>query len=125
MSKAWAGAEVRRAFEPFLTEEGDAVDMDLVLAAAGRAEHSGEAVSAPVTDRPDIEDMSRADLVALVRHHHSWAGLMDLLDEHWPEDVFPTVPDREDRDPGARIVSLLRWLDAERAGDATVTSRQP
>jgi hypothetical protein len=50
--------------------------------------------------------------------HHSWAGLMALLDEHWPEDIFPTrYPDDIKRGAGARIVSLLRWIDRLR-GDA-------
>lgn len=43
--------------------------------------------------------------------HHSWAGLMALLDEHWPEDIFPTREDDIRRDAGARIVSLIRWVD--------------
>lgn len=41
----------------------------------------------------------------------SWAGLMELLDEHWPADLFPTLEDDPERDAGARIVSLLRWVD--------------
>jgi hypothetical protein len=41
----------------------------------------------------------------------SWAKLMAMLDEAWPEDIFPTLPDREGRDEGPRIVSLLRWVD--------------
>ena len=49
---------------------------------------------------------------------HSWAGLMELLDEHWPADLFPTLEDDPGRDAGARIVSLLRWVD--RAADAEV-----
>lgn len=40
---------------------------------------------------------------------HSWNGLLELLDEHWPEDIFPTREDDTARDPGPRIVSLLRW----------------
>lgn len=54
-------------------------------------------------------------LLAEVERLHSWDGLMALLDEHWPDDIFPTLPDREDRDPGARIVSLLRWVDRLRS----------
>ena len=38
----------------------------------------------------------------------TWEGLMALLDEHWPEDIFPTTPDDPARDAGPRIVSLLR-----------------
>jgi hypothetical protein len=48
---------------------------------------------------------------AEVERLHSWDGLMELLDEHWPEGVFPTWPDSDRRDPGPRIVSLLRWVD--------------
>ena len=40
---------------------------------------------------------------------HTWDGLMSLLDEHWPEDLYPTREDGGDRDLGPRIVSLLRW----------------
>lgn len=46
---------------------------------------------------------------------HSWDGLMELLDEHYPEDLIPTTPDDDLRDRGPRIVSLIRWLDRERA----------
>lgn len=42
---------------------------------------------------------------------HTWGGLMSLLDEHWPEDLFPTLEDNQHRDPGVRIVSLIRWVD--------------
>lgn len=50
-------------------------------------------------------------LAAELERLHSWDGLMSLLDEHWPEDVFPTVPDDASRDPGPRIVALLRVRD--------------
>lgn len=44
--------------------------------------------------------------------HHSWSGLMALLDEHWPEDIFPTLThDDVKRDAGPRIISLIRWVD--------------
>ena len=46
-----------------------------------------------------------------VERLHSWAGLMELLDEHWPEDIFPTLEDDIDRDTGPRLVSLLRWVE--------------
>ena len=78
---------------------------------------------------PDIsrEDMSRteqdrADLLAEVDRLHSWDGLMSLLDEHWPVDVFPTTADREDRDTGPRIVSLVRQLAASRDTVARLTN---
>lgn len=52
-------------------------------------------------------DRARAELDRL----RTWAGLMELLDAEYPADVFPTEPDRAARDPGPRIVSLLRQLD--------------
>jgi hypothetical protein len=45
----------------------------------------------------------RAELERL----HTWAGLMSLLDEHYPADV-PLGPDN---DPGPRILRLTRELD--------------
>lgn len=179
MSKQWAGAEVRRAFEPFLDADGVDFDWDKVLRAAHRGEgadpaalqgaadliyplrsahENGEAsgpdsfyagvVAARVAllnaaqaatqaqadaqveggagggagagsgvgavDVHDLASASREALVAHVLRLHSWDGLMELLDEHWPTDIFPTLPDSGSRDPGPRIVSLLRWLDAAR-----------
>jgi hypothetical protein len=35
---------------------------------------------------------------------------MELLDEHWPESMIPTLNDDETRDTGPRIVSLMRWV---------------
>lgn len=52
-----------------------------------------------------------ADLVLEVERLHSWDGLMSLVDEHYPEDIFLTKADDERRDPGLRIISLLRQLD--------------
>jgi hypothetical protein len=53
-----------------------------------------------------------AALTAEIDRLHSWDGLMSLLDERWPEDIFPTLPfDATDRDPVVRIVTLLRWVD--------------
>jgi hypothetical protein len=54
-------------------------------------------------------------LLADVYRLHSWNGLMALLDEHWPEDIFPTREDDTARDPGPRIISLLRWTIRLRA----------
>lgn len=48
--------------------------------------------------------------------HRSWAGLMQLLDHHWPDDIWPTLHhDDLARDTGARLISLLRWVDQLRA----------
>jgi hypothetical protein len=69
------------------------------------AEHSDPLCS------PGVVREQRAELERL----HSWDGLLALLDDHWPEDIFPTKPDSETRDPGSRIVSLLRWVERLRA----------
>jgi hypothetical protein len=55
------------------------------------------------------------EMAAEISHLHSWDGLMSLLDEHWPQSIFPTTLDHPARDPGPRIVSLLRWVDNLRA----------
>lgn len=66
----------------------------------------------------DMQDFFRVGLVRELVSHleelHSWVGLMSLLDEHWPEDIFPTQEDTEQRDPGPRIVSLIRTVDLYR-----------
>lgn len=54
-------------------------------------------------------------LLAALDRLRTWDGLMELLDEKWPEDIFPTLDDDNQRDPGPRIVSLLRWVDQLRA----------
>ena len=54
-------------------------------------------------------------VLAELERLHSWDGLMELLDEKWPEDIFPSLDDDSERDPGARIVSLLRWVNTYRA----------
>lgn len=76
-------------------------------------------------DLPTAEFVAAArslvpELIAEVERLHSWDGLMSLLDEHWPEDIFPTLPDTDRRDPGPRIVSLLRWVDKLKAQVPTV-----
>lgn len=61
----------------------------------------------PLADMEQQRDEARAEVERL----HSWDGLMSLLDEHWPEDLCPTVEDDDQRDSGARIVSLIRWVE--------------
>lgn len=56
-------------------------------------------------------ESERARLRSELDRLHSWAGLMELLDEHWPAEVF----DGQSEDSGPRIVSLIRAVDAERA----------
>lgn len=69
---------------------------------------------------PDARDL-RAELDRL----HTWGGLMSLLDEHWPEGLVPTGPDDDSRDPGPRIVSLLRWVARLRSGITTAPCDMP
>ena len=49
-------------------------------------------------------------LVTEVRRLHTWAGLMSLLDEHYPADVFAGTSG----DPGPTIVALLREISRQR-----------
>lgn len=46
---------------------------------------------------------------------HSWDGLMSILDEVYPADVFRPVNPSTTTDPGLRILSLLRQIHAVRA----------
>jgi len=54
-------------------------------------------------------------VLAELERLNSWHGLMSVLDEKYPEDIFPTREDDDARDPGPRIVSLVRWVDRLRA----------
>ena len=45
-----------------------------------------------------------------LRQQRSWEGLLSILDEHYPPDVF----DGSSPDPGARMVVLVRALNQER-----------
>jgi hypothetical protein len=51
----------------------------------------------------------RDRLAAELAELHTWRGLMTLLDEHWPADVFDGSSN--DGDPGPRIVALMRQVD--------------
>lgn len=61
-----------------------------------------------------MADTDRAEIARL----HTWAGLISLLDEHYP----PGVVDGSSGDPGPRIVALTRELDRWRA---LLTPRDP
>jgi hypothetical protein len=47
---------------------------------------------------------------------------MSLLDEHYPDATYPTLPDRKGRDAGPRIISLVRTVDVLRAELARLTA---
>jgi hypothetical protein len=64
----------------------------------------------------ELYDSEREEIAAaVVDEMSSWATLMDLLDLHYSADIFPTLPDTPNRDPGPRIVSLIRTVDQLRA----------
>ena len=69
---------------------------------------TGEAAYQFLSEAPGL----LAGLADAVERLHTWDGLMSLLDEHYPSDVF--VGGAES-DPGPRIVGLVRELDAARA----------
>lgn len=56
----------------------------------------------------------RPEFEAAMERQLGWDVLMQILDQHYPIDVFPTGPDLSRRDSGPRIISLIRHLDAER-----------
>jgi hypothetical protein len=56
-----------------------------------------------------------AALTAELDRLRTWPGIMSVVDERYPVDVFPTVDDRPDRDDGPRILSLLRRLQSAEA----------
>lgn len=67
---------------------------------------------ASLVDRAVLWPLLRAEHDRL----HSWAGLMSLLDEHWPDAVFRGTSG----DPGPTIVFLLRQVDQLKAERARV-----
>jgi hypothetical protein len=56
-----------------------------------------------------------AVIAGVVVSELGWDDLMALLDENYPASVFPTTEDREDRDTGPRIISLMRTIGQLRA----------
>lgn len=85
---------------------------------AAMGPHDGKFIATARTAVPallDALDAAEAERDRL----HSWAGLMELLDEHYPADLIPTAPDDPARDAGPRIVSLIRRVDAAEAARDT------
>jgi hypothetical protein len=80
---------------------------DLLLWLHAEAVHWREFESAAAESAEEDNNRLRSELKRL----HSWAGLMELLDEHWPAEVF----DGQSEDSGPRIVSLIRAVDSERS----------
>ncbi len=90
-----------------LDDAGDPVGW---LTTAGSGELQCETVASVRADR----DRLAAELAEL----HTWRGLMSLLDEHWPADVFDGRSN--DGDSGPRIVALMREIDLLRGALAAV-----
>ena len=87
-----------------------------------KATPNAELIVAAVNALPDLIARVR-DAEAKNEQLHSWDGLMALLDEHWPTDIFPTEADRDDRDPGPRIVSLVRRVRELEGREAKLRDR--
>ena len=80
---------------------------------AERAAKETRAAARKIVDVADARDAAVEQLERL----HSWGGLLELLDEHWPTDIFP-APESIDaaksqtrRDTGPVILGLIRWVD--------------
>ena len=59
----------------------------------------------------DLMEQAAHQADAVIEALSSWDVLMHILDYNYPKTVFPTLPDNPDRDPGPRIVSLLRTIN--------------
>lgn len=88
---------------------------EMLAMAGGRLERGD--ISNPYYYTAQVYRLARAYLDVLAERDrlHTWDGLMALLNEHYPEDIFPTLPDSPRRDPGPRIVSLIRTIDRLRS----------
>jgi hypothetical protein len=78
-------------------------------------------ISVDIHAAADMLDAMREEIEELKRP--SWAKLMAMLDDAWPAAIFPTLPDREGRDEGPRIVSLLRWVNLLREEVERLTAK--
>lgn len=54
---------------------------------------------------------------------HTWTGLMSLLDEHYPDDIWLPGADSETMDPGHRVVAAIRRVDKLRTVEQLATPR--
>jgi hypothetical protein len=115
----------------------DTVRDDVYRAAAVALHHGGEGADGKVPRCGAVEigrlgvcwrcehlsrivvDVVIENVSAELKHLHSWDGLLDLLDEHWPEAIFPTMVDDPGRDPGVRLLSIVRNLVRVTSGNET------
>lgn len=82
--------------------------LDLLDDAIERVPKGG---SAAIYERELLEVLGAARKE--IERLHSWDGLMALMDEHWPREIFPVgdEPAPDVGDPGVRILRLARWVD--------------
>lgn len=78
------------------------------VAASAALNARERAMRATVIDVLDLRDALAAARAEIDRLN-TWDGLLSILDEHYPAEVFEKSPD-----PGARIVTLTRHLAAAR-----------
>lgn len=55
---------------------------------------------------------------------YTWDAIMELLQRHYPEDIFPVLPDDPKRDLGPRIISLIRLLAEREKRIATLETEE-
>ena len=90
-----------------------------------------DAIEAEIVEGDESVDDLAAIIAALreawaeVERLHSWTGLLSLLDEHWPAELFPTLADNPARDTGPRLVSALRRAENAEAAIARVWAIDP
>ena len=88
------------------TPDGTPGGMTAERLAEIRQTHNDMYRYAPITSR--VYTLDVRDLLAEVDRVHTWAGVMSLLDEHYPAAVFPGGGGA---DPGPRIIGLIREVD--------------
>lgn len=76
-------------------------------AAVSEAQAEGERMVEGVRLLWKVDMKAAREAEAEVERLHSWDGLLSLLDEHWPEGIFPTSADGR-RDTGPRLVAAIR-----------------
>jgi len=69
------------------------------------------AVRTKLTEQVEALCVEQDRLRESLAEARTWRGVQAFIDEQYPVSVFPVEPDSEQRDDGARILSLLRHLD--------------
>ena len=93
---------------------GEALFFDRLENARADVEHLKAQRDELISERDEAREEA-ARQGAEVERLHSWGGLLSLLDEHWPEDVFPDRTGKPDRDTGPRLVAAIRRAEKAQA----------